>query len=529
MKHFRTLLIMLLSLIALSTPLFARGGQSSGSSADGRVSLSAVFITHELTRDITTFTWLKELEQKAGVSVKWDQSSADWSDKKAALFASGDIPDMIFGGGAGGSDFSVYNGLFADLVPLIETSAPNVRKMFSDKPEIKAMVTQLDGKIYSLPQYVNYPVPVVPSMLINKTWLDRLNLRAPTNWDELKAVLIAFRDNDANGNGDKTDEIPMDFIGMGGTWSPAPLIGALGLPYSNGSQYFVEDGKVKDMFFDERYRTFMLFLRDLYAENLINREVVTHDYGQYQSIARGNGRYAKVGFTFAWTPGDRVGEELADQYIPIAPLKYKANSAYTVFYSDDRQMQNYILDRWSLSARTRDKEAAMRFADQFYDGVNAMQAIYGGITDGFVQQNSDGSLEVLPPSDPAMNAGVWKWTNGFVNNTPAYVPDYLKVTFDSDMVVAANSRGPYMEALKLYNSSNTWPLALKYSSEDNQTLAMLEADVGSIRARWAAWLVGEGNIGAEWNDYVKSAQDSGLNRILAIHQKAFDSYLQSMK
>jgi putative aldouronate transport system substrate-binding protein len=321
----------------------------------------------------------------------------------------------------------------------------------------------------------------------------------------------------------------MDFIGMGGTWSPTPLIGALGLPYSNGSHYFVEDGKVKDLFFDERFKTFMAFLADLYKENLINKEVVTHDYSQYQSIARGTGKTAKVGFVFAWTPGDRVGDELADQYIPIAPLKYKANSSYRVFYSDDRQAMNYILDRWSLSAKTRNKEAAVRFVDQFYDGVIAMQAIYGGIADGFVRQNSDGSLVVLPPTDPAMNAGVWKWTNGFVNNTPGYVADSFKVTFDSDMIVASNTRGPYIDILQLYNSTNTWPAALKYSNEDNQTLAMLEADVGSIRARWAAWLVGEGNVEAEWNGYVKSAQDSGLSRILAIRQKAFDSYLAAMK
>jgi putative aldouronate transport system substrate-binding protein len=166
--------------------------------------------------------------------------------------------------------------------------------------------------------------------------------------------------------------------------------------------------------------------------------------------------------------------------------------------------------------------------DQFYEGVNAMQAIYGGIADGFVRQNSDGSLVVAPPTDPAMNAGVWKWTNGFVNNTPGYIPDSVKVTFDSDMIVAQNSRGPYAGTLDNYNSRNTYPRALKFSTEDSQALAMFEADTRSLRDRWAPWLVGEGNIEAEWNDYVKSALDSGLNQILAIQQKAFDFYLNAM-
>ena len=50
-------------------------------------------------------------------------------------------------------------------------------------------------------------------IFINKTQLDNLGLDVPTTLGELKDVLVAFRDNDANGNGDASDEIPMDFNG----------------------------------------------------------------------------------------------------------------------------------------------------------------------------------------------------------------------------------------------------------------------------------------------------------------------------
>lgn len=43
---------------------------------------------------------------------------------------------------------------------------------------------------------------------INKTWLDNLGLKMPTNWDELLTVLRAFKTQDPNKNG-KNDEIPM--------------------------------------------------------------------------------------------------------------------------------------------------------------------------------------------------------------------------------------------------------------------------------------------------------------------------------
>ena len=44
---------------------------------------------------------------------------------------------------------------------------------------------------------------------LNKQWLENLKLEMPTTLDELTDVLRAFRDQDANGNGDPSDEIPL--------------------------------------------------------------------------------------------------------------------------------------------------------------------------------------------------------------------------------------------------------------------------------------------------------------------------------
>ena len=50
------------------------------------------------------------------------------------------------------------------------------------------------------------------NFMINQGWLDNLGLDTPSTIDELKKVLIAFRDNDANGNGDPNDELPFGFM-----------------------------------------------------------------------------------------------------------------------------------------------------------------------------------------------------------------------------------------------------------------------------------------------------------------------------
>ena len=54
-----------------------------------------------------------------------------------------------------------------------------------------------------------YHCTIPTKFWINQTWLDNLGLKAPATLDELYDVLVAFRDQDADGNGDPSDEIPL--------------------------------------------------------------------------------------------------------------------------------------------------------------------------------------------------------------------------------------------------------------------------------------------------------------------------------
>ena len=64
------------------------------------------------------------------------------------------------------------------------------------------MVTNPDGHIYSLPKKLPMRPIVGNQLFINKKWLDNLGLKMPETYDDLVTVLQAFKDKDANGNGD---------------------------------------------------------------------------------------------------------------------------------------------------------------------------------------------------------------------------------------------------------------------------------------------------------------------------------------
>jgi putative aldouronate transport system substrate-binding protein len=506
------------------------GGGSQNSSGTGPVKLTAIIVSHELTRDVITMQWLKELEKSANVSIEWRQISTGWNDQKAAVFASGDIPDLLFSA-ATESDFQVYSGLFEDLAPHIENNAPNIKKMFSELPAMKALVTNLEGKIFGLAAYNGTAPNIRSPQYINKQWLDRVNKKVPATWDELKDVLIAFRDQDANGNGDRDDEIPMDTRPLNEGHSSKYLIGSLGVPLSNSPDdgYFAEGGKIKNYWVDERFKTLVLFFRDLYAEKLINSEVFTQDYSQFQSLARGNGNYAKIGFTNGFSPTDRLGVQLADQYIVLPPLKQHADSQGPVFFARDVEQQRYQTNRFSLSARTKNKTAAVKFIDLFFDPAIGMQVFWGGMNDidKGIKNNGNGSYTVLPPPDPSMAPGVWRWTNSFSQQGSYYIPDNLKITPDTETADNARIREPYQDQIKLFNSSNTYPFAfMKYTVEETRTMALNQTNLSNIINRYAAWIVGQGDVTAEWDAYVRSAMDAGLKENLEIRQKAFDIYLK---
>jgi len=514
--------------------LFAGGGQSGGggaSGAGGKVKLTALYSKHPLTEEFSKMKWLQEIEDEAGVDVEWQEISADWGQKKVAMLASGDVPDLFFTAVVD-ADYAMYQGLFVDLAPLIDKYAPNIQKMFSEKPETLALSKQPDGAIYATPKYQRFWPKCNGTMFINKTWLDRLGLATPTNWDELYDVLVAFRDNDANGNGDKTDEIPIDFIGRD-CYSPIMLLGATGIQITNWGYngYFAEDGKVKNYYMDTRYRDLVAYLHKLYQANLVNPEALTADYSTFQSLARGQGKTAKVGFTWGWESGDRFGVDLADQYISIPPLKMSASSRVDPRWMYDFYGLNMDGNRVSMTTKCKNQEAAMRFIDTFYDCEKSLQVLFGGITDGNIAKNADGSYTILPPKDPSIDPGTWKWTTAFADGGPIYLSDTMKVTLGSDMQKVTGEKSVYDHAFTLINpKKDVLPLSfLKYSTDDNNTLEMNRVNFMNIAdARWAQWLT-EGGVEAEWDQYVKDLKNSGIEDNNRIIQKYFDEYLKTVK
>lgn len=516
-----------------------KGGSSEPEkTADGKTKLKALFVSHSATQDVEDMKWVQKLEEEAGVEIEWEQIRQDWETVKSTRFASGDIPDLLFNA-TNAADYTKYTGLFEDLTPLIEENAPNIQEMFTEVPDTKVLATAGNGKIYSIPKMQTVWPETNTVLFLNKTWLDNLGLEVPTTFSEFEEVLKAFEKEDANGNGDPSDEIPLDYNAYGGNnawfnsaYSLLKLLPSLGIQLTDiGTDgYFVEDKTVKCYAIDERYKSFIKTMNRWYSEGLINKNAITNDYSAYQSLSRGNENgEALVGACFGWEETDKFGT-LSDQYIAVAPLVYddgvKAGT-YETYWNYDMDQLNMQADRVAMSAKCADKEAAMKFIDGFYDQTKSVEVLFGGISDGCVEKVDDNHYKVLPPQDEEMDPGTWKWTSTFADFGPLYIREDVEIEMSQDMENTLNERSVYEEALSKNNENIYYPqLFMKYTDEEQNTMAMNQANINNIiDNKWSLWITGEADIDAEWNSYVQSVKDAGLEEVLKIRQNAFDNYL----
>ena len=157
--------------------------------------------------------------------------------------------------------------------------APNLSALIEQDDAIRKGITMPDGHIYSCPQLNKTEGNLIHHYWINKTWLDNLGLEAPTTVDELYDVLVAFRDNDPNGNGQK-DEIPYCVVGKDyphrmfydllGSWGFG-INGVMDSDYAFSWLDIDDAGKVRFIGREDKFKNMVEFYNKLWTEGLVDK------------------------------------------------------------------------------------------------------------------------------------------------------------------------------------------------------------------------------------------------------------------
>ena len=200
--------------------------------------------------------------------------------------------------------------------------------------------------------------PIIGNQLfINKKWLDNLNLEMPETYDEFVKVLEVFKNEDANGNGDKNDEIPYGTGNVNATFAYIlPFDNRLGA--DNTYEMSLKDGKPVYLRATENYKEGIKAMSEAYQAGLIDSELFTQDESM-ASAKRMDKEVARVGVSGGWTADATFGLH-ADEYVALTPLAGPDGNRY-VFSDPDHY--NYARNELLITTSAKNPEKLLEWAD----------------------------------------------------------------------------------------------------------------------------------------------------------------------
>jgi putative aldouronate transport system substrate-binding protein len=192
---------------------------------------------------------------------------ADYASKLSVAMASGDVPDVLTLDDTNANFYRwVKQGAFLPLNDYID-QYPSLKSI---PPYVMNQLT-IDGKIYGIPAY---QPSYTQSMTIRKDWLDKLGLKMPTNYEELKEVALAFTKNDPDGNG-KNDTYG---IAMSENINPDFNAGAY---WANNAWYHKDSsGQLIPGVIGPGSKERTLVLADLYAQGAVSKDFAIINWAQ---------------------------------------------------------------------------------------------------------------------------------------------------------------------------------------------------------------------------------------------------------
>lgn len=416
---------------------------------------------------------------------------------------------------------------------------PNLAAYFKQYPEYQMACTSEDGHIYSLTVNAENPYERLPYNFMRTDWLENLGLEMPTTVDELYDVLVAFKEQDANGNGDPNDEVPLVFSEGYNRKTHAVLLDAFGIHVqSNTSEVYNilqvdEDGKVYLADTTENYKAFLKYMNKLYKEELLYNDTTV-----------------SISTIRQWCSENKVGicsgTTFSDNYEDYAWF-----AGFTSEYNDTRQ--SHISHEASaggkllISATTEYAREICRMIDWFFSDEGAFYGKDGDVDEYNVEYEElkfNGYEEfeikdiITPPAEEYGSWDVQRYKERVINNgfdwrgvvTDGAGQAILNGSHKKEdlwQFVEAGLRGDWalmQIGLNDIEAVEGYPV-LAYPSEVLDERASLVTDINSYcRTMYAQFLTGEKNIDANWDTFVSTLESMGLSRLLEIEQETYDEY-----
>lgn len=465
------------------------------------------------TVDLSNATLLNEIASRANVSIKWNLlDPTSYADSVSPMLASGqDLPDIVQLPDLDPQQTYLSSGMFVKLDEHFDIM-PNYKKYLDEHPDHKALLTASDGHIYYVPQTV-VTDSYQPVMMYNMPWIEKLGIEPPKTLDAFVEMLRAFRDQDMNGNGDATDEVPMS---IQSSFLPYMFGPAFGLDLVSGF-YADENGTVHYAQAEpEKYKAYLSFLNGLYNEGLLEVEFASLNRDQITS------RFANdttgVTYDFSWQMSTLYSAQYPNYdgttgiVVGVPPL----SGEYEGFYVGRTPFSSIF----GVNSKAADVELAVKFLD--YAMSEEAQDLYvWGMEDLTYEVDADGNRAYLPRCTEDTI-----WYQGLGINAPC-MPSQQSA--DATGVLLADWHVKAVKENEMpYNRS---PFPATFATPDEASIiSMYLVDIQTyVDERAVAFICGYADLDTEFDSYIATLQSMQLEEVLKVRQAQYDRYVAAMK
>jgi putative aldouronate transport system substrate-binding protein len=253
---------------------------------------------------------LQKLNKDLNMNLKFNIGApTDYEQQLNVKIAGGSAPDIFSVSKAQMQNYA-RQGLLLDLEPHLD-KMPNVKAKLSAEDLNKGKV---DGKLYAIAKRAYLPMA---TFWIREDWLQKLELKAPTNLDELLAVATAFTEQDPDGN-NKRDTYGITGLGIGSpdaVNAPAtfdPVFSVFGI--ASPGQFLIKDNKVVYSTTQPEMKQAIEYINKMISSGVVDPEIMTNKFPMHQEKAF----MGQAGIVYInW--GEMVKDNFVEQYKAINP------------------------------------------------------------------------------------------------------------------------------------------------------------------------------------------------------------------
>ena len=415
---------------------------------------------------------------------------------------SGDYADVVGGWTLSDSmilTYGVNQGVFIPLEDYFAEYCPRITEIL-DLPGVREEMTAPDGHIYAIP-YVCDDTKVGYSPYINGRWLKNVGMDMPTTTEEFEAVLKAFKEQDANGNGDPNDEIP--FSADPNNKHIESMTGWFGLPMGKSGIGILDD-EVVFAGASSTYREFLSWFNSLYEQGLIDLEIFTQDSSTWE----GKGNRDLYGVSIAYGSGEfsgivlEGGEKSEFDVLPVlntdkGGMWMRDTNGFSVYRTQavitDNAEHPEVICRWFDNAF------------QLENGIGCNRGPVGTVV--FKEDDGYRAIDVKTLSEEDQEK--FSWGNLWPQSLPKYMPSGFKYIEDHPTY---NEKKVMEDTYEPYLTKTTIPSFWIPLDKIDRYSDIASALTDYFNQRQAMFISGEMDIDddAQWQSYVDGLYALGL-------------------